>query len=181
MATRRCYLALGANIGNRLANLQAALRLLAPALTVDRVSALYESAPVGPGGVAPYFNAACAGLTELSPHELLHYVKQTEWRLGRRPGARWGPRAVDIDILLIEGASVTSADLQIPHPRVGERPFVLRPLADLEPALTIADGRTVLAAAAGAGDAGLRRLAGADWPSRLTVMPPAMRPETAAG
>jgi 2-amino-4-hydroxy-6-hydroxymethyldihydropteridine diphosphokinase len=177
VATRRCYLALGANIGNRLANLQAAVRLLAPAVTVDRVSSLYESAPVGPGGVAPYLNAACTGLTELSPQGLLGYVKEVEWTLGRRPGPHWGPRPADIDILLIEGVALAAPGLEVPHPRIAERPFVLRPLADLDPSLALPDGRTVGAAAEEAADSGLRRLAGADWLSRLTVMPSAMRPE----
>ena len=177
MAARRCYLALGANIGNRLANLQAAVRLLAPAVAVDRVSALYESAPVGPGGVVPYFNTACSGPTELSPRSLLNYVKQVEWALGRRAGPRWGPRPADIDILLIDGLTVASGDLEIPHPRIGERPFVLRPLAELGPSQPLPDGRTVLAAADEAADRGLRRLAGPDWPTLPAVMPAAMRPQ----
>jgi 2-amino-4-hydroxy-6-hydroxymethyldihydropteridine diphosphokinase len=176
VVARRCYFALGSNLGNRLANLQDGIRLLAPAVEVNAVSALYESAPVGSSVLAPYFNAAARGVTELDPLDLLRRVKAIEWAMGRRPGPRWGPRPLDIDILLMDGVSVTTAGLEVPHPRLAERAFVLRPLADLDPSLLLPDGRTARAAADRASDEGLRRIAEPDWPSRQTVMPAAMRP-----
>jgi 2-amino-4-hydroxy-6-hydroxymethyldihydropteridine diphosphokinase len=179
VAARRCYLGLGSNLGNRPANLRDALRRLGSAVQVDGVSALYESEPVGPSDQAPYLNAACTGVTSIEPLDLLDEVKRVEWAMGRRPGPRWGPRPLDIDILMIEGVAVTMGGLEIPHPRMAERPFVLRPLADLDPSLLLPDGRTAGAAADRLSDTGLRRIAGQDWPSRLTVMPPAMRPAIA--
>ena len=175
----RCYLALGSNLGNRLANLQDALRFLAPVVEVDAVSSLYESDPVGPGGVVPYFNAVCAGVINADPITLLDYVKQVELRLGRRPGPRWGPRPADMDLLLIDGVALNTPDLVIPHPRIAERPFVLRPLAEIAPDMPLPDGRSVRTAAEAAPEDGLRRIAGPEWVRAASVLPPAMRPAIA--
>ena len=174
---RRCVLALGANLGNRLANLQEALRRLAPVLTADRVSALYESEPVGPPDQPPYFNAVCAGVISLEPLTLLEAVKRIEWAIGRRPGPRWGPRPLDIDILLLESVTMDTPGLTIPHPRIEERAFVLVPLADILPDLTLpGSGRTVAEAAQRAGSEGLRRVAGPEWPGAAYVGTPGQRP-----
>ena len=179
---RRCVLALGSNLGNRLGNLQEALRRLAPVLRIDAVSALYESEPVGPSGQPPYFNAACAGDTAVEPEELLRIAKGIEWALGRRPGPRWGPRPADIDLLLIEGITRDTPSLTIPHPRISERSFVLMPLADILPDLVLPGGtRTVSELAVAAGTEGLRRIAEADWPGATYVGAPGMRPVVAAG
>jgi 2-amino-4-hydroxy-6-hydroxymethyldihydropteridine diphosphokinase len=175
----RCYLALGSNLGDRLANLQCAVRMLAPAVTVEAVSDLYESEPVGPGGRSPYFNAACAAATGLTPFALLDCVKTIEWALGRRPGQRWGPRPADIDILLLDGVALDAATLTIPHPRIAERPFVLRPLADVAPDLILAGGGTVRAAAGAASSEGLARIAGPEWLRAVAVQPAALRPDPA--
>ena len=180
MAATRCYLGLGSNLGNRLGNLKSAVRMLAPAVTVDAVSDLYESEPVGPGGRAPYFNAVCAAHTRLEPTVLLDYVKSIEWALGRRPGPRWGPRPADIDILIMEGVALDDAVLTIPHPRIGERPFVLRPLADVAPALPLGGGVTVSALAEAASSDGLRRIAGPEWLYTVSTQPAALRPDPAA-
>lgn len=167
---RRCVLALGANLGDRLANLQDALRRLAPFVRIERVSALYETDPVGPPGQPPYYNAVCSGLTTLAPDELLRAVKAIEGALGRRAGPRWGPRPLDIDILLLDDVAVDTPDLTIPHPRIEERAFVLVPLADILPDLVLPrSGLTVAAAAARVGSEGVRRIAGAEWPSAPSI------------
>ena len=160
----RCALALGGNLGDRLANLQQALRLLAPAVAIEAVSPLYESDPVGPPGQPAYYNAACLGHTLLEPLELLRSAKAIERALGRQPGERWGPRPIDIDILLFDGLILDTPELTIPHPRLLERPFVLTPLADMAPDLIVpGSGLRVAAASARTGRAGLRRLAGPEW------------------
>lgn len=165
----RCYLGLGSNLGNRLANLQDALRRLEPEFHVTSVSPLYESDPVGPAGQPPYFNAACAGETILPPRALLDYAKSIEWALGRRPGARWGPRPLDVDILLYDEQSLDTASLTVPHPRIMERAFVLAPLAALAPTLRLANGMTVTDALGGVQSASPRRLAGPGWADALSV------------
>ena len=173
----RAVLALGSNLGNRLDNLQGALRRLVPSVAVDQVSELYESDPVGPTGQPPYFNAVCAGATVLDPHSLLNAVKAIERALGRRPGPRWGPRPLDIDILLLDCVTLDTPLLTIPHPRLEERAFVLTPLADILPERVLPSSRvTVRDAAHRAGTAGLRRIAGGDWPSLPAAGDPGTRP-----
>jgi len=167
---RRCILALGGNLGDRLHNLQDVLRRLPPAITVLTVSPLYESDPVGPPGQPDYFNAVCTGTTALAPEELLAAVKAVERTLGRDAGVRWGPRPADIDILFLDGITRDTPTLTIPHPRIAERGFVLTPLADLLPDLVIpATGERAAAAARRAGTDGLRRIAGPEWPALMKL------------
>ena len=128
------YLALGANVGNRAANMRMALRLLEPSCRVTRVSSLYRSDAVVLEGAPPgpdYLNAVCAAETELSPGDLLAFVKRIEHAIGRRPAERWAPRVIDIDILLYDDAIIDTPALTVPHPRIAERNFVLAPLAEL--------------------------------------------------
>lgn len=126
------YIALGANLGDRRANLLAALRALPPLVRVEAVSALYESPPQPPAPPPAYFNAAARIETELAPEDLLAYLKQIERDLGRGPAERWAPRPIDLDIVLYDDCVLKSDTLQIPHPRLQERAFVLRPLLDLD-------------------------------------------------
>jgi 2-amino-4-hydroxy-6-hydroxymethyldihydropteridine diphosphokinase len=130
------YVALGANLGDRRANLIAALDRLPPLVHVDSVSALYESPPQPPAPPPAYLNAAARVETDLDPEALLDYLKQIEHDLGRRPAERWAPRPIDLDIALYHDRIVDTDRLQIPHPRLRERAFVLRPLLDLDPDLT---------------------------------------------
>src|SRR5690606_2345692 len=124
-----------ANLGDRRANLVAALDRLPPLVRVEAVSALYESPPQPPAPPPAYLNAAIRVQTGLEPEDLLAYLKQVERDLGRRPSARWAPRPIDLDIALYDDRIVDTEALQIPHPRLPERNFVLRPLLDLDPDL----------------------------------------------
>jgi len=133
------YLGLGANLGERRETIDAALAHLDehPAIRVRAVSALIETEPVGgPAGGPNYLNGAAAIETDLDPAALLAELKRIEHDLGRRPGPRWGPREIDLDILLYGDLVLDSSDLTIPHPRLRERRFVLAPLAQIAPDAT---------------------------------------------
>ena len=124
-------LALGSNLGDRGANLRAALDLLAelgaPAV---RVSSVWETPPV-PADQPRYLNAAAAVETALAPEELLAVAKEVERLLGRRPTGHWRPRPIDIDVLFCGEDEVASETLTVPHPRIAERAFVLLPLSEV--------------------------------------------------
>jgi 2-amino-4-hydroxy-6-hydroxymethyldihydropteridine diphosphokinase len=130
------YVALGANLGDRRANLIAALERLPPLVRVRAVSALYESPPQPPAPPPDYLNAAALVETALGPEALMAYLQQVERDLGRRAAGRWAPRPIDLDIALYDERIVRTKTLQIPHPRLPERAFVLRPLLDLDRGLT---------------------------------------------
>jgi 2-amino-4-hydroxy-6-hydroxymethyldihydropteridine diphosphokinase len=134
------YLALGSNLGNRQANLAMALRMLEPLVRVEAVSPLYESAPQPPAPPPDYLNCACRVVTGLTPAALLRCVKQIERLIGRREDERWAPRPIDVDIVLYGDEVVEAVALSIPHARLAERAFVLRPLLDLDAELV--DPRT---------------------------------------
>ena len=126
------YLALGGNMGDRAANLAEAIRRLGGAVEIDAQSALYETAPMYVTDQPAFLNMAVRGTTRLGPVELLHFLKEIEATLGRDLGGlRFGPRPIDIDILLYADRVVAQPDLEIPHPRMAERAFVLCPLADI--------------------------------------------------
>lgn len=130
----RVYVGLGSNLGNREGNLQMALRLLEPLCRPEEVSSLYETVPVGVEGQPPFYNAACRITTGLEPMALLRFLQRVEFEVGRRPsGSRWGPRPVDLDLLLYGDRVMESEDLVLPHPRLAERSFVLVPLAEIAP------------------------------------------------
>jgi 2-amino-4-hydroxy-6-hydroxymethyldihydropteridine diphosphokinase len=126
------YIALGANLGNRRANLKRALELMPPAVRVTSMSALYESLPQPPAPPPAYLNAVCKVQTALSPRGLLAYLKTLEQRMGREPAPRWHPRVIDLDIVLYDEEAVDEPDLVIPHPQMAARNFVLQPLLDLD-------------------------------------------------
>ena len=132
------FLGLGANLGDRRAALHDAVRELRALLADVRVSALYETPPWGDEDQPPFLNAVLRGVTTLAPLDLLDAAQTIEQRLGRvRTARRWGPRAIDIDLLLYGAAELSHPRLTIPHPRLRQRGFVLRPLADLAPARAI--------------------------------------------
>jgi 2-amino-4-hydroxy-6-hydroxymethyldihydropteridine diphosphokinase len=129
------HLALGTNLGNRYANLMAAIAALPPAVQVLAQSPVYETPPWGLTGQPAFLNMVLKGETQLEPPALLVHLKNLETRLGRQPAVRWGPRLIDLDILFYAGLILDGPGLTIPHPHLHERAFVLVPLADLEPEL----------------------------------------------
>jgi 2-amino-4-hydroxy-6-hydroxymethyldihydropteridine diphosphokinase len=131
--SRRVYLSLGSNVGDRWARLREAVGALPD---VAAVSPVYETEPVGgPPGQEPYLNAVVELDTDLSPHDLLELAHRLEDAAGRRRAEHHGPRTLDVDVLLVGDLVVDEPDLVVPHPRMYGRRFVLRPLADLAPAL----------------------------------------------
>jgi 2-amino-4-hydroxy-6-hydroxymethyldihydropteridine diphosphokinase len=130
------YIALGSNLGDRREYLDRALDLLRrrPDLTVEKVSRYIETTPVGgPAGQGDFLNAVATIRTSLAPHELLRILLETENALGRVRSERFGPRTLDLDLLLYGELVVDDATLTLPHPRMHERPFVLEPLAEIAP------------------------------------------------
>jgi len=129
----RAFLGLGSNLGDRWAHLRQAVNDLPD---VVAVSPVYETSPVGgPEGQGPYLNLVVELSTDLDPRELLEVARRLEAAAGRERGERWGPRTLDVDVLLVDDLSVDEPDLVVPHPRMWERRFVLAPLADLAPEL----------------------------------------------
>jgi 2-amino-4-hydroxy-6-hydroxymethyldihydropteridine diphosphokinase len=139
--TARAYLALGSNLGDRLALLQLGVDALTrvPGIDVRAVSRVYETAPVGGPPQDPYLNAVVAIETALAPHELLRQCQHIEAMAARERTERWGPRTLDVDILLVDDTRLDTEDLTIPHPRMWERGFVLAPLRDVAPDLVDAN------------------------------------------
>lgn len=128
-------LGLGSNIGDRASNLRIAVHRLAhvPGCRLERVSSCYETEPVGAADQAWFLNVVVKCEVHLSPFELLAIVKEIERDMGRIPGPRWGPRLIDIDLLLVGEARVATPDLVIPHPELWNRAFALVPLLDVLP------------------------------------------------
>ena len=139
------YLCLGSNLGDRKEYLSRALRLLARKVTLSRLSAIYETEPVGYKEQPLFLNCVCEVSTELGPGELLELAKQIEVELGRRPDFPNAPRAIDIDILLYDRQIMATPELTIPHPRLKERAFVLIPLAEIAPDLNLPDSQETIA------------------------------------
>ena len=126
------YLSLGSNMGDRQQNLDLALKLLSQRMQVSKVSSVYDTEAVGPISQPRFLNLACEVKTRLAPEGLLTMVKGLELKMGRK-GRTGEPRIIDVDILLYGDTVVKTADLEIPHPRMAERQFVLVPLAEIAP------------------------------------------------
>jgi 2-amino-4-hydroxy-6-hydroxymethyldihydropteridine diphosphokinase len=136
MARTRAFIGLGSNLGDRRAYLKDAVEGVRAQGDVVAVSPLYETEPVGgPTGQGRYLNVVVELATSDSPRRLLERCRALEAAAGRVRSERWGPRTLDADVLLVEGAEVDEPDLTVPHPRLWERRFVLQPLADLAPDL----------------------------------------------
>ncbi len=132
----RAFLGLGSNLGDRVAQLRAAVATL-PGLVAT--SPVYETEPVGgPAGQGAYLNLVVQLDTTFHPDELLEVCRALEADAGRVREERWGPRTLDVDVLWVEGYEVDEPHLQVPHPRMWERRFVLAPLRDLAPDLVTA-------------------------------------------
>lgn len=132
--TTQSAIALGSNLGDSRATLEAALKNLdqTPGITVKTYSSWYKTAPIGPPQPA-YLNGCAILEVQLSPLELLETVLEIERKFGRVRRERWGPRTLDIDILLFADLILSTPELEIPHPRMNERAFVLVPLAEIAP------------------------------------------------
>jgi len=145
---RTAYLALGSNLGDRLAYLRDAVARLRAAEGVEvlRLSRVYETDPIGITAQPPFLNMVLeAGIPDSLPaRDLLRLVKRIEADLGRQGRECWGPREIDIDVLLIGEERVNDPDFQLPHPRMWERAFVVVPLADLVPEMMAPGGQRVV-------------------------------------
>ena len=141
----RAYVGLGSNLGEREATLWKALEGLGATQGIEvlAVSSFRETDPVGVVDQPRFVNAAAALETSLSPRELFERLLDVERSLGRDRAVeeRWGPRAVDLDLLLYGSESIDEPGLEVPHPRLAERAFVLEPLLELDPDLRLPDGR----------------------------------------
>ncbi len=151
--TRRVVLALGANLGDKRATLERAVAELrrAPWIEVERLSAWHATEPVGgPPDQPRYLNGVLIGRTALAPRPLLVLLQELERALGRRREreVRFGPRPIDLDLLLLGDLRVDEPGLEVPHPRMEQRAFVLGPLAEVAPDLRLPSGRTAAAALA---------------------------------
>lgn len=141
-----CILALGSNIGDKAANIDKAIALLTEKGDVRLVarSRNYATEPWGKTDQDWFVNAAIAVATELDPRGLLARCKEIERRMGRESTEKWGPRIIDLDLLVYDDAAFSDAELVLPHPHIGVRAFVLAPLMDIAPDLVIG-GRSVRA------------------------------------
>lgn len=135
--TRRAFLSLGSNLGDRRRFLQEAVGSLGA--SVAAVSPVYETAPVGGPDQEAFLNIVVELATDLDARALLAVCHRLESGAGRVRQERWGPRTLDVDIVWVDGVVVDEPDLQVPHPRMGVRRFVLAPLADLAPELVAED------------------------------------------
>jgi 2-amino-4-hydroxy-6-hydroxymethyldihydropteridine diphosphokinase len=143
----RAYVGLGANLGDREQNLRRAVELLAaePGIELVAVSSFRETDPVGYLDQPRFLNGACTVETDLTASELLERLLAVERALGRERGTgpRWGPRTIDLDLLLYGEETIDEPGLTVPHPRLTERSFALEPLVELAPGLRLPDGRAV--------------------------------------
>jgi 2-amino-4-hydroxy-6-hydroxymethyldihydropteridine diphosphokinase len=129
------YLCLGSNLGDRMANLNKAVALLSKRVDIEKVSSIYETEPIGYKEQPLFLNMVCQIATALNPWELLRFVKDIEAKMGRVESFPNSPRLIDIDILFYGREVIRTDELDIPHPRLTERAFVLIPLAEIAPQL----------------------------------------------
>jgi 2-amino-4-hydroxy-6-hydroxymethyldihydropteridine diphosphokinase len=158
-ATRdfECIVALGSNLGDKAANIDTAIDLLTEAgdVRLVRRSRNFATEPWGKTDQDWFANACIAVETELSPRDLLARCQEIERRMGRVPTEKWGPRIIDLDLLIYGDAAIREPDLVLPHPHIGERAFVLAPLMDIAPDAVIG-GRSVRELNAAIDRAGVR-------------------------
>ena len=129
----RVFLGIGTNLGDRERNLQAALAILSQKMVILKESSIYQTAPWGYLDQPAFLNQVIEAQTDLSPLNLLGFLKDTEKALGRQANFRYGPRLIDLDILFYGSRVIQTPRLQIPHPRIAQRAFVLVPLAEIAP------------------------------------------------
>ncbi|NTW71204.1 MAG: 2-amino-4-hydroxy-6-hydroxymethyldihydropteridine diphosphokinase [Eubacteriaceae bacterium] len=134
---KKIYLSLGSNVGNTMENLEKAVEVLRQHVNISQISSYYETEPVGYKDQEWFLNIVLEGETELEPMELLSFCQGIERGLKRVKTIRFGPRSIDVDILLYEGYESESEILTVPHPRMLERAFVMVPLCEIAPELEI--------------------------------------------
>lgn len=127
------YLGLGSNLGDKRKNIEKAIALLKKEVKVTKISSFFESKAVGYMAQPDFVNAVAEIKTSYPPKKLLNSIKKIEKALGRKRAIRWGPRLIDIDILFYDEIEMNSPRLTLPHPRLLERQFVLKPLAEIAP------------------------------------------------
>lgn len=138
MPLTTAYLALGSNVGERLEQMRSALKLLgAEGVVIVTASPVYQNRAIGMGDADPFLNAVVEVQMELGPEALLDVCLAVENKLGRVRTGGWSPRTIDIDVLIFGQTDIDTERLQLPHPRIAERDFVLRPLADIAPELQL--------------------------------------------
>jgi 2-amino-4-hydroxy-6-hydroxymethyldihydropteridine diphosphokinase len=159
---RAVHIGLGGNLGDPIATLRDALDRIAllPLVELDGVSSAYESAPVGLTDQPAFINAAARILTGLPLRDVLDGLLAVEGELGRVRTVRYGPRTCDLDILLAGHEVTDEPGLAVPHPRLAERRFALEPLVELDPGLSLPDGRQLSALLEAVRDQAVRRLDG---------------------
>lgn len=160
-AWRAAYVGIGSNLGDPVREVEGAFAALAalPETRLEARSPLYRSAPMGPPGQPDYVNAAAGLATRLTPARLLAALQAVERSRGRRrDGHRWGPRTLDLDLLLYEGVCRSTPALTLPHPGLTARNFVVYPLADIAPDLVLPGGQRLAELRVRLGDEGLERL-----------------------
>jgi 2-amino-4-hydroxy-6-hydroxymethyldihydropteridine diphosphokinase len=134
---RKLWIGMGCNLGDRQAQMRRAADLLESRFAPCRFSLIYETPPLLPENPKPgwenlpYLNRAMQGETAMQPLEVMEFLQATERELGRMPRERWAPREMDLDLLMMEGVTMQTERLTLPHPRMQERDFVLKPLAEL--------------------------------------------------
>lgn len=129
----RVFLGIGTNLGDRERNLQAALAILSQKMVILKESSIYQTAPWGYLDQPAFLNQVIEAQTDLSSLSLLAFLKQIEKQLGRKVNFRYGPRLIDLDILFYDNRIIQTPRLQVPHPRIAQRAFVLVPLAEIAP------------------------------------------------
>lgn len=153
---------LGSNVGARQEHLETAIAEMASCGRVAAVSSLYETAPLGIVDQAPFLNAVSLVLVDQEPRDILATLQAIERAHGRRRGRRWGPRPLDLDVLLFGNRRVDEPGLTVPHPRMTERRFVLDPLLEVWPDAKLPDGTLLAGLAASVADQDVRVVA-TDW------------------
>lgn len=150
LLAEKVYIGIGSNLGDKESNILNALRRLEEGgrVNIQARAPFYKTDPVGYTDQDWFLNTVAACETGLAPHDLLEALMKVEQDMGRVRTIHWGPRVIDLDILLYGDAVVSTPDLEIPHPRISERAFVVVPLSDLAPNITLPGGKTAAALAA---------------------------------
>jgi 2-amino-4-hydroxy-6-hydroxymethyldihydropteridine diphosphokinase len=161
---------LGSNLGDRARLIDEAVSRIAGLGTVAARSSLYESAPIGGPEQGPFLNAVVLLDTELAPRRLLGELLAAEIAMGRERTEQWGPRLIDLDLLLYGDAAIDEPGLTVPHPRLTERRFVLEPLLEVQPGASLPDGRRLAALRESVADQDVTRLSGPE-PAEVAFSP----------